>query len=339
MSSKVYLKSEMTMVTAETARLLRDTCHFSRQRQLSESHIERLADEMDRGSFIPGTQIAFGVFPDKRMVILNGNHTLEAVAQSGVPIALTFTYIPVKDEDDVGRIYAQYDIHRVRSWGDAYKAYGFTENMPTYWASPIGTALGVIMARFDSAIAKDPVLKSREVRALVMRRYAKQSAQLMELVEGVATQNLKLFRRGGVLSVALETLRYQPSMASEFWRGFLLDDGLKTGDPRKTLLNYLRARTGATNRGDRDQQSRACALAWNASFKGRKLEILRPAYMIDIRIEGTPWVRANFNPMADVSAPRKFEATIPAQAVITPSFTSGKTMTADGESKVVFYGA
>jgi len=335
----IYLKSELVMVTADVARLLRDTCHFSRQRGLSDVHVERLADEMDRGSFIAGTQITFGVYPDKSMVILNGNHTLEAVAASGVPIALTFTYVPVKDDDDAGRIYAQFDIHRVRNWGDAYKAYGFNEELPAYWATPVGTALGIILGRFDSAInARDPLLKSRDIRSLIMRKYVKQSIDVMNMSEGASTANVKLFRRGGVLAVALETLRYQPSAASEFWRGMLLDDGLKNGDPRRTLLAFLRGRQTSTKQ-DRDLQSRGCALAWNAAFKGKTLTVLRPAYMIDIRIEGTPWVRDNYNPLAELTPVKKFMPAIASIPVDRPSFSSGMKVGVDGNSPLVLFSA
>lgn len=336
----VLLKSELVMTSPEMARTLRAACHFERQRPLNEDHILRLAEEMERGAFIPGTQIFLGVYPDKSMVILNGNHTLEAVALANIPLSLTFTYAPCRDEDEAGRIYAQFDIHRVRNWSDAFRAYGFNETLPPYWSNAIGTAVGVIMSRFAYSGRSMPRQKSREVRAQAMRRYADQAAQILEIVKGVPNANLQVFRRGGVMAVALETLRYQPSMASEFWHGFMADDGLRTNDPRKTLLNYLRVRTGNAQRRDREAASKACAQAWNAYFKERDLMVLRPAVMQEFFLEGTPWIKSGYDPLNDVRPPKKFEQTIQVAAVRNPSFVTGVKATQNGEDgRAVYYDA
>jgi hypothetical protein len=84
----------------------------------------------------------------------------------------------------------------------------------------------------------------------------------------------------------METARYQPSSAEEFWGGMIMDDGLKANDPRKVLLRYLNNKPA---NAARDDTKKATALAWNAFFVDRPLELLRPNQLKVFRIEGTPY--------------------------------------------------
>jgi hypothetical protein len=77
------LTAKVADVDAEYARHLRQSCNFDRQRALIDLNTRRLAVEMDNGRFIPGTTVYFAVLPDGSMLILNGNHTLEAIIASG----------------------------------------------------------------------------------------------------------------------------------------------------------------------------------------------------------------------------------------------------------------
>jgi len=44
------------------------------------------------------------------------------VAALGHPVPLTLIYVKVKDEREIGRIYATFDLHKMRSWMDALRA-------------------------------------------------------------------------------------------------------------------------------------------------------------------------------------------------------------------------
>jgi hypothetical protein len=331
----VSLRSQVVMCTPSVAKQLRAACHFERQRALSDDHIARLAEEMTRGSFVAGTQIFMGVLPSREMLILNGNHTLEAVAFSGVPTALTFTYCPVADENEAGRLYAQFDIHRVRSWGDAYKAYGFNDGIPGDWVTKSGAALGIIAAKFQRP-GDSPMFKSREIRSHMIRDYTDTIIHLVAVIRSGARHIMPLVKRRAVLAVALETMRYQPSAAAEFWGSLVRDDGLKNGDPAKALLSHLRNNSASTGGHGAVLQSNAAASAWNAFHSGKQLSFVRPKEVTTFRLAGTPWVDPNYDPTIP-PADQSFSKSVQVDAVVKPSFSTGVSFSKDGDRPVILY--
>lgn len=329
------LRSETVMCTPAIAKQLRAACHFERQRGLSEHHIARLAEEMRRGSFIEGTQVFLGVLPDRHMLILNGNHTLEAVSKSGIPTALTFTFCPVKDENDAGRLYAQFDIHRTRSWGDAYKAYGFDEDIAAQWINKSGSALGVIASGFRRANGKIPVESSRDVRAKMMREYSETIHHLVAVIRSGPVHTMKMVKRRGVLAVALETMRWQPSAAAEFWRSFVMDDGLRSGDPAKALLNYIRNFGIEPGGNSGIVLGYAAALAWNAFYTKKPIQVLRVKEGPFV-LAGTPWDGKDYAPPIP-EADKSYHGSVKVSAVVKPSFSTGVSYTKEGDKPVVLY--
>lgn len=337
-TTKAYLKSELVDVTPDMARMLRTTSHFERQRLLREPHIDRLAGEMAKGSFVAGTQVFIAVLPDKSMRILNGNHTLEAVAKGTFPVALTLTYHPVKDIDDAGRLYAQFDIQRTRTWGDAYKAYGYDAAIPSEWMTKVGSALGMIIGGFSHRTEDiNNNMRSRDLRAQFMEKYKSTAMALIGCMENPSGEALAFMKRRSILSIALETMRHQPSSAVEFWSGFVRDDGLRAGNPRKTLLQYLRKYGSANNLSHAIEQATAATLAWNAFYKGKEITVLRPGRVEDFRIQGTPWTHEGYDPLAEFKpAPVKLSTRVKANNVDV-SFLTGILPGAESDRPVAYF--
>jgi len=280
------ITAKVVYVTPEEARRLRQTCHFERQRAISDQNLTRLALEMRNGNFVPGTTVYFAVLPDGSMLILNGNHTLEAVAASGVPQTLVFIFNEVADIEEAGRLYGCFDIHKARTWVDALRAIGAEHKI----AMPMKVlpAVGLIMQGFEYSTDKAEAAKSRQARFEKMVPYTEPAAMLQAALAGSPRPHQNYVTRMGVMAVALETLRYQPSLALEFWQAMAHDDGLRLGDPRKTLLRYLSS-TRASGSRAAFVMARAGMQAWNAFFKGKDLAHCRPNVMTHIVILGTPW--------------------------------------------------
>ena len=278
--------STVELVSPDQARRLRDTAHFDRQRNISSANVSRLAKEMAAGRFTLGTQVYICVLPNGQELIVNGNHTLEAVHASGAPQVLTITRKPVADVDEAGRIYAVFDIQKVRTWTDSLRATGAGEDIPN--ASKVLSAIGVMERGFGAANSTSDV--SRIQRISLIEDY-KEAAVLFALATADAPKHSSgLVRRAAVMAVALETLRYQPSAASEFWHNIAHDDGLTNGQPEKALLSWLRNTTGAAGGAmAQKEHARAAALAWNAAFKGRQLQYVKPNQMGSFFLLGTPW--------------------------------------------------
>jgi hypothetical protein len=280
------LKVTTGAVSPDMARHMRGAWHFERQRPISDRHVARLAEEMRRGWFLAGTAVFICVLPDGREQIVNGNHTLEAVAASGVSIPLTFIRRNVASMEDVARHYAAFDIGKVRTWRDTMLAAGAGENLPM--PNEVLSAVGHIMSGFEYNPNNAQARFSRPARLATMLEYEPAAHLISDVIAEAPNSNRRIVKRVAFLAVALFTAKYQPAMAAEFWGGLAKDDGLKRDDPRKALQRYAVNNPG---RGSfhRGVQSRAAALAWNAFFSGRSLEYCKPNAAQETLILGTPW--------------------------------------------------
>lgn len=323
MYSTKDVRTEVLLVTPEQAKNLRSACAFERQRTLRPNNTARLRIEMDEGRFIPGTPIFMCVLPDKSMRIANGNHTLEAVAEHGSPVLLSFIYLMVPDLDTVASVYATFDLQLVRSWTDSLKAVGLDDAVKM--AGKVAPAVGVIMSGFKYNPDDVRANKSRGARFRVMKEYRAAAEVISAALTETPMAHQRFATRAGVLAVALETARYQPSMAYEFWHGFAEDSGLLATDPRKVLLRYLRNNPVRGGSNTRNLQSKAAAIAWNAHFDGRSIEYVKPGAVGQFRLAGTPWGAKGNTPHP-----------VPAEAAhFNGLFRTGTRATADGDLPVV----
>lgn len=285
----ISLASSIQTITPQFARWLRDNCHFERQRKITQFNIDRLSAEMSACRFTPGTQVYLCRLPDGRLVIVNANHTLEAIVQCGIPQDMTLTIKDVADLEEAGRIYAVFDVHKARTWLDSLRAIGSMADSPTS-TTKVLAAIGVIEARFFQASDANKIAQqSRLGRIDRMTEYTEVGNMFFQAIDGSQTECRKFAVRAPILAVALETFRYQPAAAAEFWRAFALDNGLTEGMPQRALLTYLR---GPSSSGDgknsRKLQCRAAALAWNAFFEEREIKTVKPLQMTKFYLRGTP---------------------------------------------------
>lgn len=285
--------SKVELVTPDRARHLRDTAHFERQRTINPKNVQRLATEILAGRLTDGTQIYLCELPNGELRIANGNHTLEAVHFAGKPQLLTMTTKKVRDLNEVGAIYAVFDIQKVRTWMDSAKAMGVDQEMPN--TQKILSAVRLIQSGFiipDTRVSVHETLQN-------VHSYQQEAVRFDELKRGSMSDSARLMTRSGVLSVILETLRYQPSLAFEFWSEVAEDDGLANGNPAKALLNWLRRQAGASGSGSQREHVLAAAQAWNARFRDEERQIIRVARSNSFYLLGTPHDKG-YNPDAEV---------------------------------------
>ena len=278
-----FVESTVVMVTPDYARHLRDTAHFERQRKISPANVQRLAAEMKTGRFIPGLQVYICVLPDGSERIVNGNHTLEAVAASGSTQDLTITRAPVADLDEAGRIYAVFDLQKIRTWADSLRASGQGHDIPD--AARVLSAIRVISNGFNSRFTTARAPRLDQINKL--DEYAAAAQLFAECVKGAPTDSSRLVKRAAVMAVALETLKHQPSAAFQFWHSAAQDDGLTRGQPQWALLHWLRGSSTGGGEAQRDH-CKVAAIAWNAAFRGEDRHHFKPGRMTSFFLLGTP---------------------------------------------------
>lgn len=274
-------------VTPEIARRMRDEWHFPNQRVISVLNVERLSAEMANGWFVIGTPLFVCVLPDGTRYLVNGNHTCEAVCHSGASLPLTVIELQVSDFDEAARVYATFDIHKARTWVDTLKATGTYEDFSD--AAKVASAVGIIMSNFKFGPLDTGTAASRTARTMKMAEYKDAAAVISGCMSGGPQIHTRLMKRAAVLAVALETARYQPTAAIDFWHGFVMDDGLSAKDPRKALSRWLQA--NASSGGSKVARLHAfvAARAWNLHFEGKTVEYIKPTAMTSFALKGTPW--------------------------------------------------
>lgn len=296
------IKVFVAVVNPEFAKHLLRSTEYDRQRHLRATNIERLAGEMRRGWYVKGTPLTFACMPNGDTFLLNGQHSLNAVVNTGIPMSFVFIFHRVSTMEEVAHIYSVLDIHHPRTWGDAMRAAGLAEKhgIPPVWHQPYAGSIRVMMAGFNarSQETRDGLMVSREFQLRQWESWAPMCRLFIDCM-GRSEIPIRPFKRSGVLSVGMVTLRYNQPLAEIFWRGAAADDGLKKGDPRKALVDFLRPIKSHT-REQRQMITHACAIAWNHFRVEEQLHKILPSTVAKVAIEGTDWDGGDYDPFSNM---------------------------------------
>ena len=287
-----FLYNSTVIVTPEKAIKLLAFNTFKRQRPLNRKHMAELAHEMRAGRFTEAIQIHFAQINDD-LILVNGQHTLSAIIDSGIHIQLTLAYYSCDDDVDVARLYSRFD-KGGRTPRDVYRALGIAENMELKDSQlhKLYAALRFMNCGFSR---KNFVNRGEDTLA---EAYCWKD-ETHEFFNAVKS-SLTVIHATPIMSVALITFRFQSKIANEFWSQVAEDDGLAKNDPRKILNKFIqenRIQYSGFNRGTKpitpEHLARAVATAWNAYFSGKSLTKLT-VYKAnrEILIKGTPFKRA-----------------------------------------------
>lgn len=267
------------------ARRILDEANYDRQRKVRADALSRAVQLVSGDDFVAGHQIWFARL-DGRLILIDGQHRLSGVYTSQVSRSFVAMIVDCASPDEVHAHYCRFDrFGRRRSDAEMLGSLGLADDL--------GVSRKVAMAAWRAAayIADDfPVRSNVSIGTLKNDRdkaeyIAGFADQVRRYDESVAYADVHL-KRGlltpSLVAVALLTLRDQPAKATEFWDGVAMDDGLRRGDPRQTLVNRLRERT---LQGSHSEGARVAATAWNAFFSNRQLTLIR-VISPEVRISG-----------------------------------------------------
>ena len=263
--------------------------NYEKQRPLDRAHAEMLGLCMANGQFKKFTNIDFAVL-DGEPILVNGQHTCWAIAKGSTAVPLAIQFHRVDDTAQLETLYSQYDNGRRRTLRDNMGAIGEELDMKSREFNQLGSAVRFLNHGFRHSNARDTANMLREAQDAefiksLMRNYASEGRMYFDAIGKAPGANSGLFFRHAVVAVGLVTFRFQPIAATEFWSAAALDDGLRVGDPCKSLINWLRL--NSVNR-TKELQHRAAIACWNAHFAGRTLNRIYPATDASLRMAGTP---------------------------------------------------
>lgn len=283
---------ERLLVTPSLAQQILLESHYRGQRTIDEQHALLLGMEMEQGTFLPDTQLAFARLGDD-LFLLNGRHRMHAIELSGCPTRFSIVVYRVETESELGAFYCRFDtMVRKRSGAQIISATGLADESDDGLGRPVAqllySAVPLLMIGFERIPHSHRKVETRNVdHRIQFAKDWKPAAILYQKCLAASRGRLPVrFRSVGVAAVALATLRHHPQFAETFWSGAIANDALHIGDPRRTLYLDLVGRGNAA--GAEYDLTRVATTAWNAYFEKRPLKLIK---LIDgpIRIAGTPF--------------------------------------------------
>lgn len=277
---------------------------FKHQRKMNDAHVEELVEEMLANEFEPGTTINIAELLNSTAFLLtNGQHTLQAIVDSGKPQWLTIVRRHVKTLNEAGESYSRLDIQAIRRPAQRLRALNLPEieKLSDQQCSSLISAIKLLLAEFEhkpsATIAgkrRGPpraIFKSAKRWAEGIREYREPIKKYLSALDYASDGNQKRrMMRSSVWAVALATLRYQPNKAWNYWASMAAEDGLRSNDPEKRTINWLRGNKGGSG-GVSVKQAKYFAYGWKAYFEERSIGSLRALEpdLAGVTIVGTPF--------------------------------------------------
>jgi hypothetical protein len=269
--------------------------NYERQRPLDNNATRLWTLMLKEGRFVDRHQIWFGRL-NGRLHLIDGQHRLAAVLASGVSAEFQAVILEVDTAEDLHTSYSLFDrVGRKRTLSEVFHARGIMDTHKLTVSAAKACFAASLLLEFDFKPphhSQDPL----SVRDDYTReRFAAPWWGLMRDYEAIVKTASTILRRRllspQVTAVALLTLRDQPEQAEVFWKAVALNDGLRRGDPRHTLVCWLLESANSGNQGGAHWQNldtcKAVSLCWNAFYEHRTLEVVKIGNMRTTRFAGT----------------------------------------------------
>ena len=229
---------------------------------------------MTDGLFRTG-DVAITEDPNGNMLLMNGQHTLSAVIETGQPIAAKVERYQCPKSSDLSLLFRQFDFEsKSRSLAEAS------------WVE--ATTLGLSWSkRTVSLVVSGGVFlgnvqhKDKSAKVLVLRDWISEGTFIDRLLtSGGPTAHLK---RGACVAAIMATYQKDAEAAITFWTSVVHGEDLKRSMPACVLRNWLMSTTVDTGRGTLGGKLEVvssaviyakCIVAWNA-FRTNKPTKLR----------------------------------------------------------------
>jgi len=272
----------LVTITPDMARHWLLSRPYKGQRQLRAAHVKFLAEEMERKNFRPSAEIVFAVEEDRHFLV-NGQHTLNAIVQCGIPQTLIVFCYQSGGEEDTAEIYGVIDTNLKRTANDLFSAMYLSDEL-AFTATNlnrVSAAAKLIGNKFLPRSSNNKEHPDDLVRRI--REYAPAAHLFFDAVAELPGEMQSIFRASS-LSIALVTFRFSAQLfggekVRDFWRGVAFDDGIVTGDARKVAHRHIltSSSTGSgpstrkTNMVSPYYSARFMARCFNAYVEGEKL--------------------------------------------------------------------
>lgn len=246
------------------------------QRNLVPAHIKRLEGKIKDGRFRIGSlgvAIISNGNKEKRFLV-NGQHQLSAVINSGMSIEVTLEKYICDDDSEVSSLYRQFDTHYSRSISHMVKVEGDALSLEV----PL-SILGLVV----NAIGKIEKITDKEKKVEALNRYQREAYFVSDVLRTAYRKKASHMGKIPVVIVMIRSFRKDESDAYSFWSGVRDGEALMSNMPEFVLREFLlRVALRATKKRERTgyivssrEIEAKCVLAWNKFRERETLKMLR----------------------------------------------------------------
>lgn len=238
------------------------------QRPLRKTRLAKLVGEMTRGEWQHNPLDSIGVTPDGKL--LNGQHRLAAVVQTGLPQAFSIVYGVNPD------IYRVLDQGLPRSMSDYFKSGGETNatELAAVVAWQFREEAGLHSQASGGPYRLDARLSPTTHQADdVLARHPR--------LRDVVKVHSRVAEPGRLLPKSITNWTYyrfsrvDAEAADVFWEGVGSGVGLTSADPRYALRKVLLRRAEGETRGRSSEFVAALVVkGWNAFLRGKSVKVI-----------------------------------------------------------------
>lgn len=272
------------IVTPEVAEQWVRAWNYEHQRPKRDYHVNNLANEIVQGRFREKTQINFCRLGDQYF-LTNGQHTLNAIVKANKPVLLSVVVLDVQSHKQIADDFTRHDTHLTRQLAvslvahEIHKQLGVTVTelnwitaAVNYYAWMIGESPLKSSTQMTNDHKLNLIAKYGELAKDALRTYHEPNAKRRDYMVKRTT-----------LACAMHVYKWNPDICKLFYGEISKDSGLVIGDPRKTLLEYLRETrsyyglSGASIKKAVPYHFfvKAHAIAFNAFVNRKQLKIIR----------------------------------------------------------------
>lgn len=262
---------------------------FLGQRKLDPSWVQNLVSCQKDGSFTKGAISLAETRESNDLVLMNGQHQLNACIMSGLPMLATIDWYKYENDQDLWHLFALFDTHKARSERHIMKAARglfeseYLREIPLSILAACGSALVFVGGETTPNFSAKTIKKSD--KADLVQTYQKD----VLFVASMGFQRINV----PVVCAMITTHRKDADRADTFWRRILHNDQLVRGTPEHRLhadLNdYYQKQRGGSGRNLRVY--RLCVEWWNAHVTGTKRRFVRLRHA-NGNIKGVPAVES-----------------------------------------------
>jgi len=245
---------------------------FPSQRRLNPRHVKKLEKEITEGTFRIG-EIATAVeqFNGNKKVLMNGQHQLHAIINTGKKIKAVYEIYDVFTPTDLSLLFRKFDNNAIRTLSQ--KALVEARALDVNWSSRI------ISLVISSIQYKTKAIQLTDSSIDSFKNYLK----VGDFINSILTASEpmpKHMMRGPVGHAMMLTYEKSQGDSLIFWSKVRDGEGLNKSDPAKTLRDFLMSTSVGYGRGASDiklasihEMTSKCITSWNAFRKGTKTDL------------------------------------------------------------------